>query len=135
MRDAEKVRVELIGNLQQKYDALPKCKVEEVSRAQAVRMMIPQVRAMREKGYSLAAIAKMLADDGINVTVASLTSYLKEGRRRSGRGKAKLTAVEKAVLPTTIPKKALAVPEPQKKPEAQEVGPRVPTVQGSRPLT
>ena len=95
------VRVRAIEDLRRRVEDAPPCEVEEVSRAKAGRMLIPEIRALRAKGYSLPAIAEMFTESGVPVTASSLASYLKEARKasRSKRGGAKASSAPATDLP------------------------------------
>jgi hypothetical protein len=97
MGDAEKISIDVVEAMQRDFDALPRCPVEKVSRADAVRRLVPQIRAMRSKGYSFAMIVELFAERGVRVSEASLAGYLKQARRRSEKKKS-------VALPSAEPK-------------------------------
>ena len=74
-----------IERLQRTLESAPKCRVEEVSTLEAIRMLAPQIHAMQTKGYALGAIAEMLSGNGVPVTGATLKSYLSEVKTAGGR--------------------------------------------------
>jgi hypothetical protein len=84
-----KISVAAILQLQRALESAPECSVEEVTKVQAIRMLVPQIQTMQAKGYSLNAIAAMLSENGITVTGVTLKSYLNQlraaGRKKSAR--------------------------------------------------
>jgi hypothetical protein len=91
---AKKIPVAAIEQLQRALDGAPECQVEDVSKVQAIRILIPQIQNMRSKGYGWSAIARLLSEGGIIVSAVTLKSYLtqdkalrKRGRERKGKGR------------------------------------------------
>jgi hypothetical protein len=79
------IRVADIERLQCTMEGVPEQRVEQVTTMQAVRMLSSQIRGMQTKGYGLAAIAELLSDNGVVVTVKTLKTYLSEARAAGGR--------------------------------------------------
>ena len=48
----------------------------EVSKLQAIGLLLPDIRVMQNKGYLLSEIASMLSEKGIPVTTGTLGAYL-----------------------------------------------------------
>ena len=91
-----KVRVADIERLKRTLENVPEHQTEEVTTAQAVRMLSSQIHAMQAKGYGLPAIAELLSDNGLAVTATTLKGYLKKfspGREevRAQEGKSQRT--------------------------------------------
>ena len=80
-----KVRVADIERLQRTLENVPEHRAEEVTTAQAVRMLSSQIHGMQAKGYGLPAIAELLSDNGLAVTATTLKTYLSEARTAGGR--------------------------------------------------
>jgi hypothetical protein len=80
-----RIPVAAIEQLQRAIESLPECQVDEVTKVQAIRMLVPQIQAMQSKGYSLGAIAKMFSENGIVVTAVTLKSYLNQVKPMRGR--------------------------------------------------
>ncbi len=95
---ARKVRVADIERLRRTMQNVPEHQVEEVTTAEAVRMLSPEIHAMQAKGYGLSAIAAHLSDNGLAVTTKTLKTYLGEARAAGGRKKRRKT---KAHRPAT----------------------------------
>jgi hypothetical protein len=72
-----KLPMALIEQVRRVLEDTPECREEEVTKVQAIRMLAPQIHAMQSKGYGLKAIAALLSDKGIAVSVVSLKSYLR----------------------------------------------------------
>jgi hypothetical protein len=77
---ARKVRVADIERLRHTMQRVPEHRTEEVTTAEAVRMLAPEIRAMRSKGYDLSAIAELLSDNGLALTPNTLKTYLGDAR-------------------------------------------------------
>ena len=80
-----KIRVVAVEELQRALDSEPECRVEEVTKLQAIRMLLPQIHAMQSKGYGLAAIAGRLSEGGVAVTALTLKSYLTQAKTAGGK--------------------------------------------------
>jgi hypothetical protein len=84
-----RIRIELIDEVQGVLDALPQHQPNEVTKCQAIQRLLPQIRASRSKGYSLAAIGKVLTERGIPVTTGALRAHLSAAKAGPGGGKTK----------------------------------------------
>jgi hypothetical protein len=84
LEQVERVRAELA--------ALPKRPVEKVPCKKAIQLLSPQIREMRDKGYSRREIAEALTAKGLPVSEAVLRSYERgvgDGGGRARGGKAR----------------------------------------------
>ena len=79
-----RVRVADIERLERTLENVPEHRAEEVTTAQAVRMLSSKIHAMQAKGYGLPAIAELLSDNGLAVTATTLKTYLSEARAAGG---------------------------------------------------
>jgi hypothetical protein len=79
------VRIADIERIRCTVEALPERRAEEVTTAQAVRMLASEIHAMQAKGYRLPAIAKVLSDNGLVIAAVTLKAYLTEARAPRGR--------------------------------------------------
>jgi hypothetical protein len=89
---AKKIAVAAIEQLQRALEDVPECQVEDVSKVQAIRMLIPQIQKMRSKGYGWSAIAQLVSEGGIAVSAVTLKSYLTQAKavgRKNGERKVK----------------------------------------------
>jgi hypothetical protein len=84
---AKKVRVAEIERIRGTMKDAPEHPVDEVTTAEAVRMLSPEIHAMQAKGYGLPAIAAHLSDSGLAMTTKTLKTYLTEARAAGGRKK------------------------------------------------
>jgi len=84
---AKKVRVAEIERIRGTMTNAPEHPVDEVTTAEAVRMLSPDIHAMQAKGYGLPAIATHLSDNGLAMTTKTLKTYLTEARATGGRRK------------------------------------------------
>ena len=109
-----RVRVADIERLKRTLENVPEHQAEEVTTAQAVRMLSSQIHAMQAKGYGLPAIAELLSDNGLAVTATTLKTYLSEARAPGGRKNRRKTKAHRPVgtgaagtAPTTESKPAV----------------------------
>jgi|HubBroStandDraft_5_1064220.scaffolds.fasta_scaffold373539_1 hypothetical protein len=80
-----KIPVAAIEQLQRVLASASPCRVEEVTKVEAIRRLSVEIRGMQSKGYSWGAIAALLSDNGIAVTAVALKSYLKEVKTAGGK--------------------------------------------------
>jgi hypothetical protein len=114
---AKKIPVAAIEQLQRALEDVPECQVEDVSKVQAIRMLIPQIQNMRSKGYGWSAIARLVSEGGIGVSAVTLKSYLTQAKadgRKSGE--------RKANRPGRSQGKGGASPEPRRSTEGPAKG-------------
>jgi|CZKU01.1.fsa_nt_gi hypothetical protein len=109
-----RVRVADIERLKRTLENVPEHHAEEVTTAQAVRMLSSQIHAMQAKGYGLPAIAELLSDNGLAVTATTLKTYLSETRAAGGRKNRRKSKAHRpvgtgatATAPTTDSKRAV----------------------------
>jgi hypothetical protein len=109
---AKKVRVAEIQRIRGTMKNAPEHPVDEVTTAEAVRMLSPEIQAMQAKGYGLPAIAAHLSDNGLAMTTKTLKTYLTEaratGRRKKRRAAKRVGSANGAgsTAPTTESKAA-----------------------------
>ena len=84
-----KIPIAAIERLQRTLESTPECRIEEVTKVEAIRMLSAQIHAMQSKGYGLGAIAGLLTENGIAVTAVTLKGYLKEFRAAGGKTSAR----------------------------------------------
>jgi hypothetical protein len=85
-----KVKIPLasIEQAHRTLDALPEHRPDELTKTQAVQRLIEPIRASQSKGYSLAAIGRVLSECGIPITTGALRAYVSEAKA-GGQGKKK----------------------------------------------
>lgn len=71
-----KIPMSAIEEARRVLEDVPDHDVTEVSKAQAIRLLSPQIHAMQSKGYSLSHIASVLSNKGISITGVTLRNYL-----------------------------------------------------------
>ncbi len=76
-----------VTQLQQSLDEIPPCPATELSKQQMIHALAPQIVALRSKGYSWTAVAAMLSERGLPVSVAALRTYLRRIRDESANDK------------------------------------------------
>jgi hypothetical protein len=101
---------------------------DEVSKAQAIEELLPDVMDMQSRGFRLSQVAAILSETGIVVSTTSLTALMTKARarahpKRAPRGKSTRTAVSGA--PT---RQVAAKPPamPREKPETRAETPQQP---------
>jgi hypothetical protein len=93
MKTRAKIRPASIEDAHRTLDALPEHRPDEFTKTQAVQRLAVPIRAAQAKGYSLAAIGKVLSDCGIPITAGALRAYVsgvdasadRKGKRKSKR--------------------------------------------------
>jgi hypothetical protein len=83
MDPKNKFAAEKVRQLQQSLDAVAPYEGTELSKQQAIRMLSPQILALRSKGYGWTAVASMLSEHGVPVSVAALRTYLRRVREEA----------------------------------------------------
>jgi hypothetical protein len=83
MDPKNKFAAETVLQLQQSLDNVAPYQETELSKQQAIRALSPQIFALRSKGYSWTAVAAMLSERGVPVSVAALRTYLRRVREEA----------------------------------------------------
>jgi hypothetical protein len=82
-----KFAAETILKLRQSLDEVPPYEANELSKQQTIRVLSPQILALRSKGYGWMAIAAMPSERGLPVSVAALRTYLRRVREEATESK------------------------------------------------
>jgi hypothetical protein len=80
MQTRSKIRLDTIEQIKRTLEALPQHHDEEVTKKQAIRILLPNIEAIRSKGYGLPAIASFLSGHGIPITVPYLKTVISPSR-------------------------------------------------------
>jgi hypothetical protein len=83
MEPKKKFAAETVLKLQQSLDQVAPYQAAEFSKQQAIRALSPQIVALRDKGYGWTAVAAMLTERGVCVSVAGLRTYLRRVREEA----------------------------------------------------
>jgi hypothetical protein len=83
MPSRSKIRLDAIERIKHALQSLPEHHDQEVTKTQAIRLLIPEIHAIRSKGYSFSVIVELLSEHGVAVTVPSLKTMLSPSRRDS----------------------------------------------------
>lgn len=83
MDPKNKFTAETVRQLQQSLDEIAPYEATELSKQQTIRTLPPQIVALRSKGYSWTAVAAMLSERGVPVSVAALRTYLRRVREEA----------------------------------------------------
>lgn len=91
-----KYKIDEVKKIAEKLKMLPKVEVvpTEVSRQDAVKLLLPQITALQAKGYTLLQIAENLTGSGIEISGSTLRSYIQ--RAKSGKASVKKPTSDKA---------------------------------------
>jgi DNA-binding transcriptional MerR regulator len=73
-----KIRCDAVERARKLLETVTTPTVEEVTKSEAVRMLLPQICEARSKGYSLEAIAKMLSESGVTASASLVRDLLTE---------------------------------------------------------
>jgi hypothetical protein len=83
MDPKNKFAAETVRQLQQSLDEVTPYQATELTKQQTIRTLSPQILALRAKGYNWTAIAAMLSERGVPVSVAALRTYLRRVREEA----------------------------------------------------
>jgi hypothetical protein len=82
-----KFTADTVQQLQQSLSEVPPYKPTELSKQQTLRTLSPQIFALRSKGYSWTAVAALLSERGLPVSVAALRTHLRRVREEATSNK------------------------------------------------
>jgi hypothetical protein len=144
MDHKNKFTAETVRQVQQTLEQVAPYQATELSKQQAIRALSPQILALRAKGYSWTAVASMLSERGVPVSVAALRTYLRRVREEAAneapRTVAKRSRDGRAVAPQPVARSPIA-PSPSQSREgspaskAQPPGPVPPPAAGAQHAT
>ncbi len=83
MDPKNKFAAETVHKLQQSLAEVAPYQATELSKQQAIRALSPQILSLRAKGYGWTAVAAMLSEHGVPVSVAALRTYLRRVREEA----------------------------------------------------
>jgi hypothetical protein len=87
MKARTRIGIGAIERVQRRMREYPDQEPQDVTKTEAVRRLLPDIRAMQKRGYSLPAIAAVLAEEGIVASAASLKAAMKHAtEKRRGKG-------------------------------------------------
>jgi hypothetical protein len=92
MEHKNKFAAETVLKLQQSLDEVPPYEASELSKQQTIQKLSPHILALRSKGYSWTAVAAMLSERGLPVSVAALRTYLRRVREEAADEKPRTQA-------------------------------------------
>jgi hypothetical protein len=92
MDHKNKFAAEAVLKLQQSLDDVPPYQATELSKQQTIHKLSPHILALRSKGYSWTAVAAMLSERGLPVSVAALRTYLRRVREEAANEKPRAQA-------------------------------------------
>jgi hypothetical protein len=83
MEHKNKFTADAIRQLQQSLEEVAPYQATELSKQQAICALSPQILDLRAKGYSWTAVAALLSERGVPVSVAALRTYLRRVREEA----------------------------------------------------
>lgn len=86
MENKNRFAAEKVRQLQETLSQVAPYQATEVSKQQAIRTLAPEIAILRSKGYSWSAVAAMLSEQGMPISVAALRTYLRRVREESPGG-------------------------------------------------
>jgi hypothetical protein len=92
MEQKKKFAAETVRQLQESLAEVAPFQATELSKQQAIRALSPQIVSLRSKGYSWTAVAAMLSEHGVPVSVAALRTYLRRVREETPEAGTRPTA-------------------------------------------
>jgi hypothetical protein len=128
MDHKNKFAAQTVLQLQQSLDKVAPYQATELSKQQTIRTLSPQIFALRSKGYSWTAVAAMLSEHGVPVSVAALRTHLRRVREE-GASAAPGNATKRVRAGRTV-----ASPAEQPPPIALSPSPSGETPPARRPL-
>jgi hypothetical protein len=119
----DRIPISAVEDLRREFDNAAEHHLQDVSKTQAIKLLLPQIQTMQNKGYGLADIAARLSNKGVVVTAIGLKNCLSQirsaaeiTRLRKGT-QSRPTARNEAGL-TAKPKSQAMPPDPPKAPAA-----------------
>lgn len=110
---------ETVEKIRQHLDSLPDPVSDSLSIRKAVNLLVPQITALREKGYTLAEIATHLNSAGLLVAQSTLRNYARQPRRKRSRN-----ATPPGVRKAPAPRKTAATSPPRPVPPVSATNPK-----------
>jgi hypothetical protein len=92
MDHKNKFAAETVRQLQQSLEEVAPYQATELSKQRTILALSPQILALRAKGYSWTAVASMLSERGVPVSVAALRTYLRRVREETANETPRTTA-------------------------------------------
>jgi hypothetical protein len=68
MQARTKIRFDAVERARKLLEDVRPPEIEEVTKSQAIRLLLPQIREAQSKGHSIEAIARMLSESGVPVS-------------------------------------------------------------------
>jgi hypothetical protein len=136
MDHKNKFAAETVLKLQQSLDDVPPYQASELSKQQTIHKLSPHILALRSKGYSWTAVAAMLSERGLPVSVAALRTYLRRVREEAANEKPRAQAKRSRDAHAEAPAAQRALPSTQSPSQAGETRPaRKPIEPGAAPAS
>jgi hypothetical protein len=89
MQTRTKIRFDAVERARKLLENVAPPELEEVTKSQAVRLLLPQIREAQSKGHSIEAIARMLSESGVPVSAHLVKDLVwKVGARRDSKSEA-----------------------------------------------
>jgi hypothetical protein len=136
MEHKNKFAAETVLKLQQSLDDVPPYQATELSKQQTIHKLSPHILALRSKGYSWTAVAAMLSERGLPVSVAALRTYLRRVREEAANDKPRTQAKRSRDARAESPAARPALPNTHSPSQTGETQPaRKPMEPGAAPAS
>jgi hypothetical protein len=76
----DRIPISAVEDLRREFDDAAEHHLQDVSKTQAIKLLLPQIQTMQNKGYGLADIAARLSNKGVVVTAVGLKNCLSQIR-------------------------------------------------------
>jgi hypothetical protein len=115
----QRIPISAVEDLKREFDSAAEHHVHEVSKTQAIKLLLPQIQTMQNKGYGLADIAARLSNKGVVVTAVGLKNCLSQIKSaaevtRLRKGTQSRPTVRNEADLTAKPKSQAVPPDPPK---------------------
>jgi hypothetical protein len=133
MEHKNKFTTDAIRELQQSLEEVAPYQATELSKQQAICALSPQILALRAKGYSWTAVAALLSERGVPVSVAALRTYLRRVREEAANETPR-TSAKRAREGRTVARSAEPPPPiVSSPPQSRKQSPADPQASGTAP--
>lgn len=100
-----KITISLVEELRQKLEAQPPVDASkrQITKAEAIQLMSKEIKTLQERGYSLEMIARLISENGMKISKATLSSSIYRSKQGDPEKK---RATKKTVIRATSTRKS-----------------------------
>lgn len=88
MVTAKKLTIEMQKTIAEKLSALPKIERQEISKKDFVGGLREQIKFAEAQGYTLEQIAAVLKGDGVDISIATMKTYMQQAGKQKPKARA-----------------------------------------------